>query len=406
MGEGFTSGSFGNVMDGFSAFHDYRPYHYNGSGYSRLYTVISGERKLFLKAVNPEQGSGAENLSRLQREYKILEKLYGNEHVVRCIGWRDDTEVGPCIVMEYIDGVTLADYLKSSPSNKDKRRVLKELFDAIGFIHKLQIVHNDLKLDNILITRNGHNVKLIDFGYADGSSNINKATGGTEAFASPELLSRKETDCRSDIYSLGFIIKSMFPHSYHRIVRKCFNVDLAKRYDRVSDIEKAMHNNRIWEWLFVIAAVLAIAMIAFPWHSFNVLTRKTVEYVQSVDRYDSIHKAYQDLYDKYEKEIQSDIENGSLKYREFAAFYLDYFVIDIGYLKKQMRPKDEGLQVEFEQDYMAVYGECYKKLLNLYINKLPFYVDEVKDENLRDELSNQWTEEYKKLDEYRLKFSE
>ena len=406
MGEGFTSGSFGNVMDGLSAFHDYRPYHYNGSGYSRLYTVISGERMLFLKAVNSEQGSGAENLSRLQREYRILEKLYGNEHVVRCIGWRDDTEVGPCIVMEYIDGMTLADYLKSSPSNKDKRRVLKELFDAIVFIHKLQIVHNDLKLDNILITRNGHNVKLIDFGYADGSSNLNKSTGGTENFASPELLSRKETDCRSDIYSLGFIIKSMFPHRYHRIVRKCLKVDLAKRYDRVSDIEKAMRYNRIWKWFFVVAAVLAIAMIAFPWHSFNVLTRKTVEYVQSVDRYDSIHKAYQDLYDKYEKEIQSDIEDGSLKYREFAAFYLDYFAIDISYLKNQMRPKDEGLQVEFEQDYMAVYGECYKKLLNLYINKLPFYVDEVKDKNLRDELRNQWTEEYKKLNEYRLKISE
>lgn len=48
----------------FSAFHDYRPYHYNGSGYSKLYTVISGERKLFLKAVNSDQGSEAGNLSR------------------------------------------------------------------------------------------------------------------------------------------------------------------------------------------------------------------------------------------------------------------------------------------------------------------------------------------------------
>lgn len=406
MVEASTSGSFGNVMDDFWVFHDFQPYHYNGSGYSKLYTVISGERKLFLKAVNPDTGSEAENLSRLQREYKILEKLYGNEHIVRCIGWRDDPEVGPCIVMEYIDGVTLSDNLKSSPSEKDKRRILKELLDAIDFIHKLQVVHNDLKLENILITRNGHNVKLIDFGYADSSANIDKATGGTEAFASPELLGRKETDSRSDIYSLGFIIKALFPNRYHRIVRKCLNVDVAKRYDRVSDIGKAMRNDMIWKWLFVVAAVLAVIMIAFPWHSFNILTRKTVEYVQSVDRYDSIHKAYQDLYDKYEEEIQSAIDDGSLKYREFAHFYLDYFAVDINYLKKQMRPKDEGLQVEFERDYMAVYGECYEKLLNLYINKLPFYVDEVKDKNLRDELRNLYKEEYKKLDEYRLKLSE
>ena len=94
MAEGFTSGSFGEMAAGFDKFHDYQLMPFQGAGYSVLYTVLRGERKLFLKALNQEQGASAEHLARLRREYRILEQLYGNEHVVRCIGWREDAEVG------------------------------------------------------------------------------------------------------------------------------------------------------------------------------------------------------------------------------------------------------------------------------------------------------------------------
>jgi hypothetical protein len=55
----FTSGSFGEMSGGFSKFHDYKQMPYSGAGYSVLYTVISGERKLFLKALNQKQGASA-----------------------------------------------------------------------------------------------------------------------------------------------------------------------------------------------------------------------------------------------------------------------------------------------------------------------------------------------------------
>ena len=240
MGEHFTSGPFSEITGNFSYFHDYQRMSSWGAGYSDLYTVLSGERKLFLKALNKEHGASTENLARLQREYKIFEMLYGNEHIVRCIGWREDAEVGPCIVMEYVDGETLADYLKTSPSNKDRKRILNELLDALAFIHSHQVVHNDLKSENILITRNGHNVKLIDFGYADCDSNSDKATGGTIAYASPELLNQEVTDATSDIYSLGFIIKALFPHRYGGIVRKCQCKKASRRYRNVEEVRRAL----------------------------------------------------------------------------------------------------------------------------------------------------------------------
>ena len=263
MEESFTSGTFGEISGGLSKFHDYRRVPFEGAGYSVLYTVISGERKLFLKALNQEQGSSAENLARLYREYKLLERLYGNEHVVRCIGWREDAQIGPCIVMEYVDGETLADYLKASPSHREKKRVLNELLDAMSFIHNHQVVHNDLKLENILVTRNGHNVKLIDFGYADSDSHLDKATGGTKAFAAPELVQQETTDVTSDIYSLGFVIKALFPRRYGGVVRKCQRKEASRRYRNAEEVRRALHSRDVFARVVLFLALVVPLLVWF-----------------------------------------------------------------------------------------------------------------------------------------------
>jgi serine/threonine protein kinase len=417
MDDSYTSGSFGEMSDGFSKFHDYKQLPYRGAGYSILFTVISGERKLFLKTLNREQGTSAENLARLQREYKIFEQLYGNEHVVRCIGWCEDAEVGPCIVMEYIDGETLTDYLKTHPSNKEKRRILNELLDAVGFIHKHQVVHNDLKPENILITHNGHNVKLIDFGYADSDSDINQATGGTKAYASPELVHQGTTDVTSDIYSLGFIIKLLFPRRYGWIVRKCQRKEAAKRYQRVSEVGKAIRWREIGIWLALVALVMALAVLSWPKkkveedmaptqmepvpqvvavpdtlvvvqehhdtvvmehrnpvkqsHTKTKLEEPVVGHPASVLNLDSIHQAYQVLYSRFEKEIQDGMKSGEIAYWDYGEIYKDRFVFEMKELHNSMMPKDMASQAQFEIDFNTVSEKLVSKLVGLYADKLP-----------------------------------
>ena len=417
MDDSYTSGSFGEMSDGFSKFHDYKQLPYRGAGYSILFTVISGERKLFLKALNREQGTSAENLARLQREYKIFEQLYGNEHIVRCIGWCEDAEVGPCIVMEYVDGETLTDYLKTHPSNKEKKHVLNELLDAVGFIHKHQVVHNDLKPENILITHNGHNVKLIDFGYADCDSSIDKATGGTNAFASPELSRQETTGVESDIYSLGFIIKLLFPHRYGWIVRKCQRKEIPERYQRVSEVGRAIRRSKIGIWLALVALAMALIVLSWPKKKAEedsasaqiepvpqVVTvpdtvvivqehRDTVVIEQSnpvkqshtktkkeepvvsndavVLNLDSIHEAYQVLYKRFEKKIQDGMKSGEIPYWDYGEIYKDRFVLEMEELHNSMRPKDLASQAQFETDFKVVYKELVSKITGLYVGKLP-----------------------------------
>ena len=372
------------MAESFSKFHDYRQLPYYGAGYSVLYTVLSGERKLFLKALNRQQGVSAENLARLQREYKILEQLYGNEHIVRCIGWQEDAEVGPCIVMEYVDGETLADYLKNNPSNKEKKRILNELLDAMGFIHKHQIVHNDLKPENILVTRNGHNVKLIDFGYSDGDSNIDKATGGTKAFASPELSRQETTDVTSDIYSLGFIIKALFPHRYGSVVRKCQYQETEKRYQRVLEVGKAVGWRDRVKWLALAALVVAVAVWVWPRQETKTEQAIQVE-AQPQLNLDSIHQVYQSLYDQCENAITTDIADSSLKYIEFAKFHIYDFSNGMKAKYLEMIPEDDSLQRIFVNDYTTEYGRLLAKLEGLCAS-LPSFYQVVNDDALLREL--------------------
>lgn len=442
MGEHLTSGPFSEITGIVSYFHDYQRILGWGVGYSDLYTVLSGERKLFLKALNKEHGASTENLARLQREYKIFEMLYGNEHIVRCIGWREDAEVGPCIVMEYVDGETLADYLKTSPSNKDRKRILNELLDALAFIHSHQVVHNDLKPENILITRNGHNVKLIDFGYADCDSNSDKATGGTIAYASPELLNQEVTDATSDIYSLGFIIKALFPHRYGGIVRKCQCKKASRRYRNVEEVRRALSlrddvGRIMWPlllavsmlvWFFLSKAPISQSSIdnevaptvseTVPDTVFvvqvqhdTVVVERTKLIKQNIDtgivannpknalNLDSIHQVYKAIYDKYKKIITNGIADGTLEYSEFALCHLSDFCIEMQYKYLEMMPKEEDLQRVFENDYMTDYGRYYEKLFALFAN-LPNYTDVVKDdEPLYKELDKEHRAKLDEIDE-------
>lgn len=384
MAESFTSGSFREMEESFFKFHDYQRVPFQGAGYSVLYTVLSGERKLFLKALNQEHGASAEHFARLRREYRILEQLYGNEHVVRCIGWREDAEVGPCIVMEYIDGETLTDHLKTNPSNKEKKRILNEVLDALAFIHNHQIVHNDLKPQNILITRNGHNVKLIDFGYADGDSNIDKATGGTKAFASPELSRQKITDVTSDIYSLGFIIKALFPHRYGSVVRKCQCQETGKRYQRVSEVGKAIRRRDHVICLALAALVVAVAVLVWPRQETK--TEQTIQAeAQPRLNLDSIHQVYQSLYDQCKDVITTNIADSSLKYIEFAKFHIWDFTNGMKVKYLEMMPEDDSLQRVFVNDYLTEYGRLLAKLESSF-PPLPSFYQVVMDEALLREL--------------------
>lgn len=103
--------------------------------------------------------------------------------------------------------------------------------------------------------------------------------------------------------------------------------------------------------------------------------------------FDSIHKCYYDLYDKYERDIKAAIADGKIEYVEFGDPYQYRFANEIQQLEQKMMPTDQNLMVEFEKDFMAMYGILLPKVFNLY-SYLPSFYKVVKDRHKQDSISD------------------
>ena len=134
---------------------------------------------------------------------------------------------------------------KKNISQKETYRIIDELCDALTYIHNKQIVHRDIKPNNILITHDGHHVKLIDFGLADRDDfDILKEPAGTAAFASPEQQKRNKIDNRSDIFALGKLLQDISYQSIkiRRIIRKCLAENPDKRFSSALEVKKKLND--------------------------------------------------------------------------------------------------------------------------------------------------------------------
>ena len=120
------------------------------------------------------------------------------------------------IVMEYIKGGSLTDYMKSNKFNFTERRaaeLIYQLAKGLKYLHKYGIIHRDLKPDNIMLTEASDkgNIKIMDFGLSKILGKKEKSTDGfgTLTFVSPEVLIRKPYNKEVDIWSLGVILYLM-----------------------------------------------------------------------------------------------------------------------------------------------------------------------------------------------------
>ncbi|RKT51865.1 Stk1 family PASTA domain-containing Ser/Thr kinase [Saccharothrix australiensis] len=126
-----------------------------------------------------------------------------------------NTEYGPLpyIVMEYVDGRTLRDIVKTQGPLTGKRamEIMADVSAALDFSHRHGIVHRDVKPANVMITRSGA-VKVMDFGIAravhDGQAAVTQTAAviGTAQYLSPEQARGEAVDARSDVYASGCVL--------------------------------------------------------------------------------------------------------------------------------------------------------------------------------------------------------
>ncbi len=148
--------------------------------------------------------------ARLRREFRALERIE-HPNVLKVLGFGDDRGL-PFLVMEYVRGTDLNDWLEQKPKLADIVRVFAGVASALSAVHAQGIVHRDLKPENIRVTAAGE-AKLMDFGLAkslQGSVALTKAGAvvGTVLYMAPEQCRGAQLDYRADLYALGAVLYS------------------------------------------------------------------------------------------------------------------------------------------------------------------------------------------------------
>ena len=207
-----------------------------------LYTATRYGRRFLLKALREEHRNLTEYRLLHEKEFRLAFSL-SHPNIAATYSYEQVPSLGPCIVQEYIDGVTLGDWLhgiqvspsavsadnvtaESSvpPSRHARMRVFMQLLDALEYLHGLQLVHHDLKPGNILITRNGQNLKLIDFGLSD----------------TDDSLSPRSNDPREDIRRLAMLMQLLFPKKYILIRKRC----ASGSYPNIAALRRALERRQ------------------------------------------------------------------------------------------------------------------------------------------------------------------
>ena len=224
----------------------------------------------------------------LRREYELGQSL-SHPCIVSTLGFEEYSPAGPAILLEYIEGKTLEEYMSGHPTASATDRVLDDIIDGVDYLHHRGVLHNDLKPDNIIVTPGGA-ARIIDLGLSVSDDSIYKGClGGSEGFSAPEIMQgRGPSGASSDIYSLGLLMQLLTAGKYRKITAHCCRQDPSERYQNIPALRRALALRR---HLPVATAVVVFAIFVLT----MVVPQKVEETVAGY--------AHESLKDRLEKEM-------------------------------------------------------------------------------------------------------
>ncbi|NDV65596.1 serine/threonine-protein kinase [Bacteroides sp. 224] len=239
--------------------------YYVGEGVTACcYKVNYYGKWLLMKRLKEEYLQNTLYIAAFRKEFELGVHL-DHPNIVRYVDIKEDKE-GLCILTEYVDGLTLDEFQKETPThfkNKvNQKQFITELLAAIEYLHQHQILHLDLKPDNILITRQGNHVKLIDFGFAYQDCYLYQPAGSGK-YAAPEQKTKiGNLSPACDIYAIGCILRGIGVGS-KEFIGKCTAFNPQKRYQSINEMRSSMLS--AMKRRYAVSAFLLIVMVFVFW---------------------------------------------------------------------------------------------------------------------------------------------
>ena len=323
-----------------------RPLHTSSYGNSRLFTAQNNGRKVVIKALKADRADNAQCRASLRSEYDVTASL-GNKFIRKAIDFVRIEGLGDCIVFEYIDGKSLAEHVRvGTLTEKQVKNVLVDVCDGLSYLHRNNVVHCNLKPENVIVTAADCRAKLIDLGIPETDPDADRELLIKEMeFTAPEIIKGESFDNRADIFSLGkimeFIGERNISKQFLHVATHCTQFSKEQRYDNIAEVRSAISKGHPTVKVIVLALVLvalaALAYIYVPKIAANVDKERAARRVAEFNReLEKMQNELPELCEKYElkslsEPIAVDWSDDSVRYMQGLSQYIGHDEAALGF---------------------------------------------------------------------------
>ncbi len=238
----------------------------NSGGTADCYKISLRNRFYIVKRPKNIYADNAEYLQLFHKEFDLGIQL-DHPNIVRYYDLGKDDK-GLFIRMDYVDGENLTTFVQQNPDYFRKRshrqQFIDELLGAIAYMHAHEMLHLDIKPQNILITRHGKHVKLIDLGFA-WTQAYRSHNGCSKDFCAPEQLDTTAGSISpaTDIYAIGKVF-DLFGLAPKSIVARCTKETAQQRFQNIEALQKALRRHAALPRRIATTAACLILLVATP----------------------------------------------------------------------------------------------------------------------------------------------
>ena len=312
---------------------------------NEIYTAMRYGRRYVLKKLAGDYARLTNYEMQQEQEFRNSIQLV-HPNIAATYAFEEIEGVGRCIVMEWIDGVTLGEWLQTKPSKAVRERVFMQIVDALEYIHRLQLVHHDVKGDNILVTHNGQNAKLIDFGLSQ----------------TDDMLTAVPNDPRKDIEALQRLFPDICPKG---------------QFFRLSDLRNAINRRkRIIRLLPVILSALllaaAITLFYLSWHERQLEQQRFEAMTAQVDAHIAKERAHLleivNRRDSFDANNPTDMQAYAACNEAYSNYVQSQWLIRDSLMN--LYPENDPMREQFWQLWVRREAEMNTELLHILSSKL------------------------------------